>query len=278
LSQNILTMKNVYSILLLLLLSNVAIAQNTLFGNIEDTNGEPLPGANIMLVGTDYATMSDADGFFLFRNLEVGQYQLEVSYVGFTTVEKTVNVKGKTNIDINLGQTDYEIKGVVISSWATSKTPMSYTNIDKEELEKNNLGQDVPYLLRWTPSAVITSDAGTGIGYTGIRIRGSDPSRINVTINGIPLNDSESQGVFWVDLPDFASSTESIQIQRGVGTSTNGAGAFGATIGLNTAKINKEAYGQLSNSIGSFGTIKNIWTRSHLPSLEWSASPIFRRR
>jgi len=114
----------------------------------------------------------------------------------------------------------------------------------------------VPYLLRWTPSAVVTSDAGTGIGYTGIRIRGTDPTRINVTINGIPLNDAESQGVFWVNLPDFISSVEDVQVQRGVGTSTNGAGAFGATINMNTNQLKADPYGIVNASVGSFNTFK----------------------
>lgn len=145
----------------------------------------------------------------------------------------------------------------ILSTWASAKTPLTYTNLKKETIEKNNLGQDVPFLLRNTPSLVETSDAGAGIGYTGVRIRGSDPTRINVTLNGIPLNDAESQAVYWVDLPDFASSTEAIQIQRGVGTSTNGAGAFGASINLNTAKLHAEPYGALSNTYGSFNTWKN---------------------
>ncbi|MEZ4982159.1 MAG: TonB-dependent receptor plug domain-containing protein [Saprospiraceae bacterium] len=106
------------------------------------------------------------------------------------------------------------------------------------------------------PSAVVTSDAGTGIGYTGIRIRGSDPTRINITINGIPYNDAESQGAFWVDLPDFVSSANDIQIQRGVGTSTNGAATFGASINLNTNTLHREPYGEINGSIGSFGTYK----------------------
>src|SRR5690606_16484011 len=109
---------------------------------------------------------------------------------------------------------------------ANDKTPTTHVTLDKEEIKEKNFGQDLPFLLNWTPSVVTTSDAGTGVGYTGIRIRGSDGSRINVTINGIPYNDSESLGAFWVDIPDIASSTESIQIQRGVGTSTNGASAF----------------------------------------------------
>ena len=140
---------------------------------------------------------------------------------------------------------------------ANDKTPMAFTNISKSEIKKSNLGQDLTYLISLTPSVVTTSDAGAGIGYTGLRIRGTDPSRINVTINGIPVNDSESQGVWWVNMPDFASSLDNIQIQRGVGTSTNGAAAFGASINLKTLALNKKAYTITNNSVGSFNTFKN---------------------
>ena len=140
---------------------------------------------------------------------------------------------------------------------ASKNTPIAFTNVKKEEIQKSNLGQDLPTLISLTPSIVTTSDAGAGIGYSGFRIRGTDPSRINVTINGIPLNDSESQGVWWVNMPDFASSLDNIQIQRGVGTSTNGAAAFGASINLKTIGINKKAYARTNNSIGSFNTLKN---------------------
>ena len=140
---------------------------------------------------------------------------------------------------------------------AGEKTPVAFTNISKAEIEKGNLGQDLPYLISLTPSVVTNSDAGTGVGYTGFRIRGADPTRINVTVNGIPLNDSESQGVWWVNMPDFASSIGSIQIQRGVGTSTNGAAAFGASVNLKTDGLNKEAYAITNNSVGSFATLKN---------------------
>ena len=140
---------------------------------------------------------------------------------------------------------------------ATEKTPMTFTNITEEAIEEQNLGQDLPYLLSTTPSVVTTSDAGAGIGYTGFRVRGSDATRINVTINGIPLNDSESQGVWWVNMPDFASSIENIQIQRGVGSSTNGASAFGATVNLKTDGLNSKAYAITNNTIGSFNTLKN---------------------
>jgi len=140
---------------------------------------------------------------------------------------------------------------------ATEKTPVAFTNISKSEIEKGNLGQDLPYLISLTPSVVTTSDAGTGVGYTGFRVRGSDATRINVTVNGIPLNDSESQGVWWVNMPDFSSSIGSIQIQRGVGTSTNGASAFGASVNLKTDGLKKNPYFTTSNSMGSFATLKN---------------------
>ena len=145
----------------------------------------------------------------------------------------------------------------VYATRADENTPMTYSFISKEEIGKRNLGQDLPSLLRFTPSIVTSSDAGTGIGYTKMRIRGSDASRINVTINGIPLNDPESHGVFWVNVPDLSSSLNSIQIQRGVGTSSNGAGAFGATVNLKTNNFSKKSYFQTDNSVGSFNTIKN---------------------
>jgi len=146
---------------------------------------------------------------------------------------------------------------VIISTRAEDRTPMTFNNLSKEQIEKLNLGQDIPYLLRSVPSLVFTSDGGTGIGYTGLWLRGSDPSRINVTINDIPLNDPESQQVFWVNLPDFASTTDDIQVQRGVGTSTNGTASFGGSIRLGTNKINFSPYVRLSNTFGSFNTLKN---------------------
>ena len=140
---------------------------------------------------------------------------------------------------------------------AGENAPFAKTNLTKKEITKINLGQDLPFLLNQTPSAVVNSDAGAGVGYTGIRIRGTDGSRINVTLNGIPYNDAESQGTYFVDLPDFSSSVNSIQIQRGVGTSSNGAGAFGASINLSTNEINKKFYAELNNSVGSYNTFKN---------------------
>lgn len=135
--------------------------------------------------------------------------------------------------------------------------PVTHSNVDKEDLETRNLGQDLPVLLNYLPSVVSTTDAGAGVGYTGIRVRGSDATRINVTLNGIPYNDSESQGTFWVNMPDFTSSVESLQLQRGVGTSTNGSGAFGASLNILTDGVSKNAYGEISNSFGSYNTHKH---------------------
>ena len=150
------------------------------------------------------------------------------------------------------------LKEVTVSSVrATEKTPITFTNVSKEQIEPRNLGQDIPVLLNYLPSVVTTTDAGNGVGYTSMRVRGSDGSRINVTLNGIPFNDSESHGTFFVNLPDFASSLESVQLQRGVGTSTNGAGAFGASLNMETKSYQEQSHAEISNSAGSFGTRKH---------------------
>jgi iron complex outermembrane receptor protein len=151
-----------------------------------------------------------------------------------------------------------QLKEVVLTSVrAREKDPITFTNISKEEIAKRNLGQDIPVLLNFQPSVVTTTDAGNGVGYTYMRVRGSDGSRINVTLNGVPFNDSESQGTNFVNLPDFASSIESAQLQRGVGTSTNGAGAFGASLNVETKSYQEEAHAEIANSVGSFGTRKH---------------------
>ena len=144
----------------------------------------------------------------------------------------------------------------VLSTRATETTPIAYTNIDEKKIRMYNAGVDLPYIVSMTPGAITTSDAGTGIGYTTLRVRGTDGTRINVTANGIPVNDAESHTVFWVNLPDFASSVKDIQIQRGVGTSTNGAGSFGASMNLRTGSMSLQPYTELSASAGSFGTHK----------------------
>lgn len=140
---------------------------------------------------------------------------------------------------------------------ASDNAPFSKTTITSQQIKSSNLGQDLPFIINQTPSVVINSDAGNGVGYTGLRIRGSDATRINMTINGIPYNDAESQGLFFVNLPDLASSVGDIQIQRGIGTSSNGAGAFGATMNFSTNEVNLDPYAELNNSAGSFNTWKN---------------------
>ena len=147
---------------------------------------------------------------------------------------------------------------VIVSAVRVSAdSPITHSNISKESLSKRNLGQDIPVLMNFLPSVVTTSDAGAGVGYTGIRVRGVSAQSTNITINGIPYNDSESLGTYWVDLPDFTSSTESLQLQRGVGSSTNGAGAFGASLNLLTDAVSRKSSGEISNSIGSYKTRKH---------------------
>lgn len=148
----------------------------------------------------------------------------------------------------------------VVGTLANRKTPVSYSTVSRKEISKNNFGQDLPYLFNMTPSFVATSDAGTGIGYTGMRIRGVDATRINVMINGVPYNDSESQGTFFVDIPDVASSLSNVQIQRGAGTSANGAGAFGATVNMQTIGLSADRFTEYGISGGSFATLRHSFS------------------
>ncbi len=160
---------------------------------------------------------------------------------------------------------------VVMGTKAQANNPITFQNLNKKEIDKQNFGQDLPFLLNLTPSTVISSDAGAGVGYTGIRIRGTDPTRTNVTINGVPINDAESHGMYWVNMPDMASSSQNIQVQRGVGTSSNGAGAFGASINVQTDGLNPNAYAEISSSYGSFNTWKNtVKAGSGLLSNNWA--------
>jgi iron complex outermembrane receptor protein len=250
-------MKNVIMLALLGMLSSSVWAQVTLRGKVTDANGQGLAGANVWLEEPKRGTTSDRFGGFTLSDLQAGTYALVISYIGYQDLVETVTLQATHELNFVLSEKTYSMDALVVKSTRSDrKTPMTYSNLNAEQIQKNNQGQDVPFILQWTPSAVVTSDAGTGIGYTGIRIRGTDATRINVTINGIPLNDSESQGVFWVNMPDFASSAHDVQIQRGVGTSTNGAAAFGATINLNTAKINQEAYAEFNGMLGSFNSLR----------------------
>ena len=252
-------MKNIVTIIFTIFIFTNSFAQYVMSGRVISEDGESLIGANAILKNTYNGDQSGMDGYFTITNVASGEYTLVVSYVGYKTIEKVVKIADiDLFVELEMEKSSFVSDEVTVyGTRANEKTPTAYTNVNRSDIEESNLGQDIPYLLEFTPSVVVTSDAGNGIGYTGIRVRGSDPTRVNVTINGVPLNDTESQGVFWVNLPDLASSTESIQIQRGVGTSTNGAGAFGASLNLLTNKLNKDFYAELNNTVGSFNTLKN---------------------
>jgi len=253
-------MKRLIVGLALLMMAGHASAQALLTGQISDRQGEAMPSASVVVLETKQGTAANENGVYRFENLQPGEYTLEVSFVGYKDEKRKIKIQegiAKAILHVQMTKQIFELTSLTIKATrAAENSPFTYANLAKEKIQEKNLGQDVPFLLRWTPSAVVTSDAGTGFGYTSIRIRGTDPTRINVTINGIPLNDSESQAVFWVDLPDIASSVDDIQIQRGVGTSTNGAGAFGASINMNTGNLHKEAYATFSGTGGSFDTWK----------------------
>ena len=250
-----------FAALTALLCPFLAMAQFKISGKITGTNGNTfsaLSGASVKLKGVGFTAASNANGVYEFANLPVGNYTVVVSYVGFATQEKKVTVTANTTADFRLQQLSFVADEVVVSATRVAKNAaFTYKNLSKADLDKTNQGQDLPYLLNQTPSVVVTSDAGAGIGYTGIRIRGSDATRINVTLNGIPLNDAESQGSFFINLPDLASSVDNIQIQRGVGTSTNGAGAFGASLNIQTTTRRDSAYAELNNTYGSYDTWRN---------------------
>ena len=242
---------------LLLVLSFNTRAQNILTGNITDaSNGKNLPGAIITCLGTQFTTTSDNNGRFQLQ-LANNAYRIRISYVGFENEEITAFINQDTTLKIRLNPSRILTGEVTVTAIRSGSGNMAVSTLNKEEIKKLNSGQDVPYLLQLLPSVVITSDAGNGIGYTGIRIRGTDQTRINVTINGIPLNDAESQQVYWVDLPDFASSVDNLQVQRGVGTSTNGSAAFGGSINLLSNGPSDKPFAEITSGMGSFNSFRN---------------------
>lgn len=244
---------------MLVLLPFLGLAQINLSGKVTDqTTNESLPGAHVRLLNTFQAAASSNNGSFLFKNLNPATYTLVVSYVGYNNDTTEVKLTKNTEVTITLSLSAImEDEVIVTATRAGNNTPVAHQDIDKKEISMMNFGQDLPVLLGNSISSVSTSDAGNGMGYTALRIRGTDMTRINVTVNGIPLNDPESHNVYWVDLPDFATSTDNIQIQRGVGTSTNGASAFGASINLQSAHLKTEPYAELNSAFGSFNTLKN---------------------
>jgi iron complex outermembrane receptor protein len=249
--------KNIF--FLFLFVSILTNAQTfTLKGKVVDENNESLSGATVLVKETNKGTATDFDGKFSL-NLTKGEYTIQVSFIGYKT-----NIQGVTiinqDVELNFFLTSDEnvLEEVLVSAVrVNAEVPVTFSNLSKKEISKRNLGQDIPILLNYMPSVVSSSDAGAGVGYTYMSVRGSNGERINVTVNGIPYNDPESHGTFWVNLGDFASSTQNLQLQRGVGTSTNGSGAFGASLNILTDAISEESFGEISNSFGSFGTRKH---------------------
>ncbi|HEX6983697.1 MAG TPA: TonB-dependent receptor [Balneolaceae bacterium] len=243
----------------------------TVTGTILDAQtGEPLAGANVVQYETNNGASANADGAFSLTLLEDESPQIKVTFIGYKTrIISTANEEMPLKILMEpkiIMSNEVFVKALRVDE----ASPMAFENVSSGEIEKRNLGQDMPYMISSTPSVTTTSDAGAGIGYTGIRIRGVDGGRINVTINGIPVNDAESHSVFWVNMPDLASSVENIQIQRGVGTSTNGAAAFGATINIQTSRMEREPYGEVNTGFGSFNTQKfNVMLGSGLMKNGW---------
>ncbi len=249
--------KKVKILVAFLIIVTTANAQEifTISGKVVDKQ-EGIPGAAILVKGTNTGTSTDFNGNFSL-SLNKGDYTFIVSAA---SVLKEVNVKlnQNTTLTIDLSDSFVKLDEVLVSAVRVKTTsPVTHSNVSKEDLEKRNLGQDIPYLINQMPSVISSSDAGAGIGYTYLRVRGSDDTRINVTVNGFPMNNPESHGAFFINLGDLASSTENIQVQRGVGTSTNGSGAFGASLNLLTDAVSEKAYGEISSAIGSYNTYKN---------------------
>jgi iron complex outermembrane receptor protein len=249
-------MKKLMLGMLMIISQQLAMAQYKLSGTVtEKNNDQVVSGATVEVAGNG-TTQTDSEGRFSVLLRQRGTYLVRISTVAFKQFEQAVTVNEKeTKLAAALEVQPLFLKPVEVSAIrASDRMPFTKTNLNKKEIEKMNLGQDLPFILNQTPSVVINSDAGNGIGYTGLRIRGTDATRINATLNGIPYNDAESQGLFFVNLPDFSSSVNSIQIQRGVGTSSNGAGAFGATLNLSTNEFNEKPYAELNNGFGTFSS------------------------
>ncbi len=235
-------------------------AQKTVSGQITDQGGGlPVPGVVVRASDSFSATVTDAQGNFRFDKLTGTSITLNFSHIAFQDTFITVPLSDNpVNVRLSLSPRTYLSEEVnVIATRANERSGLVYTTVTGKDLANVNLGQDLPVLLQMQPSVTTTSDAGNGVGYTGLRIRGSDATRVNVTINGIPVNDAESHQVYWVDLPDIAASTDNIQLQRGVGTSTNGPGAFGGSLNLQTSLLQPNPYGEVNSSYGSFNTYRN---------------------
>lgn len=248
-------MKNVFSILSFFLFALSAYSQEfQVSGTVTDGNSQ-LPGVLVRVENSSKFTQTNSAGNYALQ-LEAGEHQLIFSFGN----QKRIRIDLSEDMILNVDMSDAQevLNEVFLSAVrVTANSPITFSNLSNEEIEDRNLGQDIPALMQYLPGVVMTSDAGAGIGYSSIRVRGTESRGINVTINGVPYNDAESQGTFWVNLGDFASSVEDLQLQRGVGTSTNGAGAFGASLNILTDRYSYEPSAEIANSFGSYNTRKH---------------------
>ena len=252
-------MRKILSILALLLFQLTGYSQFSISGKASSMeNPNSIAGTTIGFDHSYLLAYCDDIGSFIIRDLPAGKHIITFSNVAFRKQILEINLQSDTTLAVVLEPAIILADEVIISAIsAKHTTPVAFSELSKTAVEELNFGKDIPAVLNFLPSVVTTSDAGNSVGYTGIRIRGSDASRINVTVNGVPLNDAESQNVYWVDLPDLATSVENVQVQRGVGTSTNGSGAFGGSINIQTNKISMLPFVETGFAAGSFNTFKN---------------------
>jgi iron complex outermembrane receptor protein len=239
-------------------LSHLVSGQINLRGKVTNTRGEALEFAVVFLEGSQWAAATDQYGNYVISGITAGNYKVKVTHTTYQTFQDSISF---TNQDVVrnfvMPVFIYELQSLqIVANKMTQKDPFRFSVLNSDNIPDKNTGTDLPTLIQNTASVLVTSDAGNGIGYSSLSIRGSDQTRINVNINGVPVNDAESQNVFWVNMPDLSSSTQSIQIQRGVGASTNGPGAFGGSVLLDTKSFHQNPYINLSGSLGSFMSSK----------------------
>jgi iron complex outermembrane recepter protein len=258
-------MKKVFFTTLLAITTALCFGQTTFNAQLKNANNyEPIASAFFRLSNkkNTYSIYATDNGSVQLENVLPGRYLVAVTHIGYKTLVDSCTVYANLKDDPQMGGQIFFLlpdmafldAAVISTVRAKNSSPTTFSNLDKKEIESLDQSKDFPFLLNMTPSTVISSDAGNGVGYTGIRVRGIDPTRVNITVNGIPINDAESQGMYWVNMPDIASSTQSVQIQRGVGTSTNGAAAFGASVNIRTNDLGEDKSTQASFGIGSFNT------------------------
>lgn len=247
-----------YLILIFFLcVSSYINAQFSLQGKVTNPEGEALEFSVIYLENTSFAAVTKQDGFYFLDSIPSGEYVVKISHTSYLTKEVIVDISHNVTLNVLMDKSAIMLDQLnIIANKAEARSPFSFVNVSKEELQSRNLGADIPSLLQNAPSMLVTTDAGHGIGYSALSIRGSDQTRVNVSINGIPVNDAESQNVFWVNMPDLISSAATVQIQRGVGASANGPGAFAGSVLIDTRSFRQNPYLTLSGSGGSFGTLR----------------------